>query len=155
MSKLIMCRGIPGSGKSYWANQEAESDPNVLIVTLDDIRDQYGSTQGGYSHSTEYYANAEMRSRIREGLKAGKTVISADTNLTSYHEYRMRELAKKYHAQFIIKEFDTPIETCIERDALRTNHRHVGPDKIQYYAAVLKGFKNSQGLDNENQETQW
>jgi predicted kinase len=154
MRKLIMCRGIPGSGKSYWANQQAHDDPNVTIVSSDDIRDEYGAMTGGYQgHKAEYHVTQEVRSRIREALKAGKTVISTDTNLTHYHEYRMRELAVKYKAAFEIKEFDTPLEVCIERDALRTDHHHVGADKIAYYNQILLGFKASKKVLDENQDS--
>lgn len=162
MSKLIMCRGIPGSGKTYWANEQVQNQelhhPNgVIIVSADDIRDEYGATDGGYQgHKAEFYVTQEVRKRIKDGLKAGKTVISTDTNLTHYHEYRMRELAVKFKAKFEIKEFDTPLHVCINRDALRDDHRHVGAGKIAHYHQIFQGFKASQSQRiqvNEDEKT--
>lgn len=44
-----------------------------------------------------------------------------DTNLDQKHEKRIRELALLYEAKVIIKEFDTDVNECIKRDALRPN----------------------------------
>jgi len=121
MKKLIMCRGLPASGKSTWA----ESQTNVIIVDSDDIR------RNGYSKEFEELVQVEKRNKIRRALQAGKTVISTDPNLLPRHERELRAIARKYKAQFEIKEFDTPLEECIRRDSLR--ERKVGELAIKYW----------------------
>lgn len=136
-----MCKGIPGSGKSYWAAEYKLSNPddNVIIVTSDDIREELGCLRGGYSVTKEQKVINEVEKRIIHGLRTGKIVISADTNLRLEHEDRMRHLARICKALFVIKTFDTDIETCIERDAKRVGHRKVGADGIRRYYNTLIG----------------
>lgn len=38
MSKIILCRGIQGSGKTTWAKQYCKEHPNSIRVNRDDIR---------------------------------------------------------------------------------------------------------------------
>ena len=38
MPKLILCRGIQGSGKTTWAKQYCKEHPNSIRVNRDDIR---------------------------------------------------------------------------------------------------------------------
>ena len=143
MPTLIMCKGIPGSGKSYWADDYASTNSNVIVVTRDDIRDEFGCTTGGWSPEKEGKVIEEMTSRIWMGLKAGKTVISADTNLKPQHEARLRRLAKLSNSNFVMKTFDTPLDECIERDSYRKDHHRVGADRIrEYYQIFLDNRKS-------------
>lgn len=152
MPTLIMCKGIPGSGKSYWAEDYKRSNPNpddVIIVTRDDIRDEYGCGSEGWSKDKEGYVIEEMKRRIRLGLRAGKTVISGDTNLKFHHEDMMRGIAKTCAANFVVKFFDTDLLTCIERDKQRVGNRKVGEHNIRRYHDVLMQNTNDQiGDDN-------
>jgi predicted kinase len=129
MSKLIMCRGIPGSGKSYWASQQ-----DAVVVTKSDIREEY-KFPCGFAGDDEW---------MIEALKKGFTVISADLNLTKKNESDLQKLAKKYNAAFEIKVFDTPLKTCIERDSQRDDYHRVGKKQIeQYYERFKLLFNNS------------
>lgn len=43
MNKVIICRGIQGSGKSTWAKQWVKEDPNHRIrINQDDFRNMFG-----------------------------------------------------------------------------------------------------------------
>lgn len=43
MNKIIICRGIPASGKSTWAKQWVLEDPEHRIrINQDDIRNMLG-----------------------------------------------------------------------------------------------------------------
>lgn len=117
--KLIMCKGLPGSGKSTWARSTTfEWKGSFQIVTKDDIRDELHYKTWSYDIEKEVMRIRDMR--ISEVLSKGGLVISADTNLAPKHEARLRELARKYRADFVIQSFlDVPVETCIERDLAR------------------------------------
>lgn len=41
MPKLILCRGIQGSGKTTWAKQYCKEHPNTIRVNRDDIRQMF------------------------------------------------------------------------------------------------------------------
>src|SRR5688572_12436041 len=128
MAKLTMCKGLPGSGKSTFArNQELTSTYTTIVVNKDSIRNSLGEP---WSREVEKKVLNTRDYLIDTALKAGKDVISDDTNLAPKHEHCLRNLAKKHGAQFIIKEFDTPLEECIRRDALRPDAERVGEKVI-------------------------
>lgn len=137
--RLIITKGLPASGKSTWAREEAARALKALIVTKDDIRAELFQKNWNYDKEKEVLRVRDFR--ISEGLNKGWLVISADTNLALKHEMRLRELAKKYKSTFEIKDFtDVPILTCIERDMKRDETEQVGEKVIrdmaeQFYTA--------------------
>lgn len=137
--KLIICRGIPASGKSTWA----KAQENAIVVTRDDIRLEYGCIGGGWSKEKEVqFVIPEMNKRIRDGLKEGKTVICADTNIPPKHVARLMGMAKQYDAEYFLKEFFTPLDICLERDSKREHP--VGEDNIRRYHKQLNEYGSLQ-----------
>lgn len=133
MSHLIICRGIPGSGKSYWAAQQAD----CVVVTRDDIRLRYNCIGEGWSKQMELdFIIPEMNTQIRDALLAGHTVISADTNVNPKAVLHLIDLAHSCGATIEIKEFDTPLAICIERDSQRVAPFKVGAEKLREYAEL-------------------
>lgn len=124
--KLIMCRGLPASGKTTWALQQKD----CVVVSSDDIR----ARMGGFKPALEDLVQIEKDSLIRRALYKGQSVISDDPNMTRLHENKLRALARRYGADFEIKTFDTPFEECVRRDSLRA--KRVGRDAIQKYVKI-------------------
>lgn len=131
MTKLIMCKGLPGSGKSTWAQSEVDNgNKGVVRVNKDEIRARDKKT---WTHDVEKEVLRVRDKEISEGLSSGKVVISDDTNFAQKHEMRLRELAKKYKATFIINEsfLEVSLEECILRDSLRDEYDRVGEKVIR------------------------
>lgn len=123
--KLIMCQGLPGSGKSTFAKSI-----NAFRVNKDSIRLDLEKQGWVWSKKGEKDVVKVRDTLIIEQLKKGYDVISDDCNF-GRHESRLREIAKQEGAEFEIKSFmDVPVETCIERDAQRTGKAQVGKDVI-------------------------
>ena len=124
---LTACRGLPGSGKTYWAQawleyMAIEGRRGALArVNRDDLRAML--FDAGYRASTEFIelrVTAAQHVMIRALLGKGVSVIVDDTNLHPEHMQELRELARKCRAQFEIRDFtDVPLDTCIARDTLR------------------------------------
>ena len=138
MAKLIMCRGLPGSGKSYWALRK----DNAVVVNKDSIRAILATSGWVWSPENEKDVIAERDKQITAALThpAIHTVISDDTNFGNKHENVLKQLAKKHGADFEIKVFDTPIEECIRRDSLREGKAKVGEGVIKSMAAKFLGY---------------
>ena len=120
MKKLIMTKGLPGSGKSTWALKVLADNPGAYKrVNKDSLRDLIDG--GKWSRDNEKFILTVRDLIIHAALTAGKHVIVDDTNLAPKHESALRALANKsYGAAFEIQDFtDVPIETCIERDLKR------------------------------------
>ena len=76
MAKLIITRGLPGSGKTTWA----KAQPGTVRVNRDELRRMMhgGHTGEGWA---ERQITVAQRAQIEALLRAGVSVICDDTNL--------------------------------------------------------------------------
>lgn len=120
MRKLIVTVGVPGSGKTYWAEQFTKERPGTVIVCKDNIRKVLEETGWKWSPENEKEVIKIRNSNIRGAFARGaEIVICADTNF-GRHQSALQGLAKGAGAEFEVKDFtQVPLEVCIERDAKR------------------------------------
>lgn len=118
MIKVILTKGLPGSGKSTWAKKVIQENPNAYKrINKDDLRVMLDD--GKHSEDSEKFILQVRDSLILMATEKGKHVIVDDTNLASKHEERVRQLVKG-KAELIIQDFtEVPLETCIKRDLNR------------------------------------
>lgn len=132
MPKLIILCGIPGSGKTTYA-QEYIKKYGGLHLSSDLIRKElYGdeSTQGNPSE-----VFALMQNRAIEALNNGMTVLYDATNITRKDRSNIISACPKF-VKIEAHVIWSTIETCIERDAAR--NRTVGTAVID---KMLKRFQ--------------
>ncbi len=158
--KLIMTKGLPGSGKSTWAKEKIEnSDGRWKRINKDDLRAMIDC--GKWSRENEKFILEIRDTVITFALLHGYNVIVDDTNLSPKHEITLRNLVNQYnndilpkkdHCEFEIKDFtDVSLEECIKRDQKRSNY--VGEKVIkQMYNQYLKP-KSEVIKDNPNLPT--
>lgn len=121
--KLIATRGLPGSGKTTWANKyvlEHEAG-SVVRVNRDSLREMLHA--GRWKGNKTEGVTKEMRDRIViAALNSGRDVIVDDTNLSPKTLAELERLANSPQHTLEIKDFtDVPLETCIKRDLARPN----------------------------------
>ena len=127
MSKqVIVCRGLPGSGKSSWAKEFVSKNPNSWKrINLDELRAMFDNSH--QSKGNEKFVKAMRDLLIIEALKDGKNVISDNTHLSPKSVNHIRQLVQKFNkdnngdVQVEEKFFDVPVEECIKRDLKRPN----------------------------------
>lgn len=146
MKKVIMMRGLPGSGKSTYAKQLVAEAPNTYKrINRDDLRAMFDN--GHFTKGNEKFVKQVRDILIIKALEEGKHVIVDDTNLSSTNETRVRQLVHEFNkthndtVQVEVVEITTPLEECIARDAKRPNP--VGAKRIremhrQFYATEDK-----------------
>jgi len=115
--KIIFCKGLPASGKSTWAKQHCAENPEFIRINKDDIRNFDGNPP--YSKDYEKSVLARQRDFGLNALLIGRSLIVDDTNFAPYHWEFWSEIAKSIGISIEIKEFNTPVEECIQRDAER------------------------------------
>lgn len=129
MKKLIMCQGLPGSGKSTWALAFGGSSP-TFVVNKDSIRVELA---GEWSKKQEAEVKRVRDERIIDYLTRYEhvTVISDDTNFAREHKTRLREIATICGAEFETKFFNLPLEECVKRARARTTQAQVPESAIR------------------------
>lgn len=140
--KLILLVGVPGSGKTTYAKEYMQSNINVIHLSSDGIRQElYGdeSTQG---NPNEVFSL--MQSRAVEALNNGQNVIYDATNITRKDRSGILSLCPKF-VNIEVHIIWSPIETCIERDAVR--ERTVGKDIIDRMLKRFQAPYYDEGID--------
>lgn len=138
MAKIVICRGIPASGKSTWAKNWVLENPNSRVrFNNDDIRNMLGKY---WVPSRETLVEAIKKQFTATSMKRGYDIVIDNMNLNpkevkyytllvDAHNQVVEELRNegklrpeddfKYELEF--KDFFTPLEECIHRDSLREN----------------------------------
>ena len=157
MAKIILCRGIQGSGKTTWAKQWTLEDPEHRVrFNNDDIRNMLGKYW--VPSREEIVFQLKLEFMVASMIK-GYDIVIDNMNLNpkeiEYYELYMKshnqvvdELKSenklnpqndsKYELEF--KDFFIPLQDCIERDSKRPNP--IGEEVIrktyEKYKDILK-----------------
>ena len=119
--KVILMRGLPGSGKSTYAKKLVEENPNAYKrINRDDLRMMFDN--GIVTKGNEKFAKQVRDILIIKALEDGKHVIVDDTNLSDKNFVRISQLVQQFNKEHNdtvsveIKEMETTLEECIKRD---------------------------------------
>ena len=134
--KLILCRGIQGSGKSTWAKAWVAEDPEHRIrINNDDIRNMLGPY---WVPQREDLVSSTKRNIAYTAIQYGYDIVVDNMNLNDKEVNFWKEIINvhnnaikdpnivqpswvqwEYEIEF--KDFFIPLEECIRRDANRPN----------------------------------
>lgn len=138
MAKIILCRGIQGSGKTTWAKQWVLEDPEHRVrFNNDDIRNMLGKY---WVPSREPIVTTMKNSFISGAAIFRMDVVIDNMNLNSKELDYWKDIANMFNYDLEIKNFFTPLQECIERDSKRPNP--IGEEVIrrtyEKYKDILK-----------------
>jgi predicted kinase len=142
MLKVILCCGIPASGKSTWAKQEIAKDPNNWVrINNDDIRAMMNNSV--WSADYERLITEVRKFVIKEALKQNKNVIIDNININKRHFKEVCEIAKSTNKDINVfeKTFFIDLEKAIERDSKRIGAAKVGEQVIRKWWKKSGGEK--------------
>ena len=134
MNKLIICRGIPASGKTFWAKQWVLEDPEHRVrINQDDIRLMLGKY---WVPSREELVQHIQKEALIEALNRGYDIVVDNTNLNKkvLDFYRALIIDHGNHAIEFKDFFNTSLSVCIERDKNRD---------LQVTEKVIRSFYNN------------
>lgn len=124
MSKIILCRGIQGSGKTTWAKQWVLEDPEHRVrFNNDDIRNMLGKY---WVPSREHLVSDIKKDFMVSAMEFGYDIVIDNMNLNSkeveYYENLVDSTLGYMNCYSLeYKDFFIPLEVCIERDSKREN----------------------------------
>lgn len=151
MPKIILCRGIQGSGKTTWAKQWVLEDPEHRVrFNNDDIRNMLGKY---WVPSREDLVRGQLDRFLWDSMSLGFDIVIDNMNLNpkeaKYYNTILNSwnnpkgvipdvVRPKYELEF--KDFFIPLQDCIERDSKRPNS--IGEEVIrktyEKYKDILK-----------------
>lgn len=126
--KVIVCTGLPGSGKSTWAKEWVAKNPtNRVRINKDDLRAMLHG--GKYSKGNERQVVCIEQDILLDSLERGKSVVIDNTHLATNkdglnkHFERIKTLVghNQTGVDVELKEFNVSPEECIKRDLQRPN----------------------------------
>lgn len=127
-----MTKGLPGCGKSTWAEQQVlNAEPGKAVRVNRDLLRTMLNVDRFKGSKTEQHVTRSRDALIQEAMRVETPlIISDDTNFhTQSCEDRFRAICAAHGYTFEVKDFtDVPVKTCIERDLMRA--RSVGKDVI-------------------------
>ncbi|MBG0561880.1 phosphatase domain-containing protein [Actinoplanes aureus] len=128
MTRLLITRGLPASGKTTFARK---LQPDVVRVNRDDLRIMLHGRRL-FTQRAEAQVTQAQRAAVEALLRARGSVIVDDTNLRGKTVREWAELAARFDATFEVHDFtDVPVEECVRRDADRPEDERVGEDAIR------------------------
>lgn len=141
--RLVICRGLPASGKTTFARKWVARDHlRRARVNRDDLRQMMDD--GEYVKGvTEQRIMAARDATISRLLERGVSVICDDTNLPNRTVRDLVALAARAKADWEIEDFTTvTVETCIARNEVRKDKAPLGYGVIQgMHSRFLHGRK--------------
>lgn len=137
MSTLYILIGLPGSGKSTWAEKERKN--NQVIISSDTYRKLLFGDETDQTHNSEVFN--KMRSDTYTYLKNGVDVIYDATNICIKDRRNIISAAKEVGSKVVGVLFITPIPACKERNKnrSRTVPEHVYDKMLRRFQMPLLG----------------
>jgi predicted kinase len=147
--EVVICKGLPASGKSTWAKKQAINN-HVKRINKDDLRAMIdSSTNMDYNESFICHCrNMILKASIENGL----SVIIDDTNLNPCHENTIRSIVDSCDSKYTIRieTFDIDLLECIRRNSLRSGKSRVPVRVIlEMYNSYIKDPKDPDISTNE------
>lgn len=131
MGKIIVLRGLPGSGKSYAAKLLLEEIGNSVRVNKDNLREMTFFSE--WSGKREDVVDRCEMQLIEFLLSKGKVPIVDDCNLGN-RVNRIKNIFFQHRVD--VYDVDTNYKECIRRDSSRVGKARVGKSVITNMALV-------------------
>lgn len=116
MKEIILTVGLPASGKTTWARQYCEENPNYVRINRDDLRNMSGIY---WLLQREKYITDLEKFAVKAAIKRGFNVILDATNLNPKVRNWIEPIALEHGCEVREEHFATSLEECIQRDKER------------------------------------
>ena len=126
--KLIICRGIPASGKTTWALEWLAQDPTKRArVNRDDIRWMVFNSGHG-DNVDESIVTRIHNAALQQLMYEGRDIVVDNTNLYKSNVSYLKKVAREKGYVVEFRDFIVTYEEALQRD--RGRARPVGDDIV-------------------------
>lgn len=136
MNRLIICRGLPASGKTTWAKEWVMEDPEHRVrINQDDIRSMLGKY---WVPAREPVVNAIQQEAILAAMNFGVDIVIDNTNLNRKVVDAYVKVAEKFKYTVEYEDFfNVSLEECLRRNVIRNTSL---PKDAQIADTVIVGM---------------
>ena len=123
VEKIVVMMGLPGSGKTYLAEEIGNMWDNTYVMNLDEIREKYGFWRKEYNHKDYIFNGMESYRWQSKIVLDGLFLTNEDifNALTCFSEY-----ASSGGIEVIVHRWDEDRETCLKNDGGRREKKSSG-----------------------------
>lgn len=135
---IVVCKGIPGSGKSTWSIEQLRKYPGKYKrVNRDSIREMLDG--GKFDWDNENFVESLRDIIIDRALRKGFDVIVDDTNLKDSVWEKICDIAKKVgNVRVMERYFEVTLKDALQRNSER--YKKVPEDVIEaFFEKYIKG----------------
>ena len=119
MKKVLLMRGLQGSGKTTYAKELVSNDKSWKRVSRDDLRKQLDNEV--FNPKNEKFITIARDQIIHAALNNGYNVVVDETGFNPETVKAIREIAESHDAVFEIRYIDTKLSVCLDRNSKRPN----------------------------------
>lgn len=141
MKKLVIMRGLPGSGKSTWIK---ENGYEIYTICPDSLRLMFAAPNPGISQDYNRRVWELIFEMLEERMKNGSLTVIDATHITWKSIKAYLDLCEKYQYLLEIKDFSNVSAcTCMSRNELREEYKKVPNEIILKMDDKLKTADNT------------
>ena len=134
MAKIIVTRGVPGVGKSSFAQHYQSQNTPAIIIERDLIRKEISGEGKPGEREFESKVTDIQHKRVKWSLREGLDVIVSDTNLPDRAVKVWMQIAHEMGAEVDVMDFrNVPLTDVLEANA----HRH-GTEKYVPIEVIME-----------------
>ena len=119
MNKIIILVGIPASGKSTLAKQLQQQCEDSVVISKDNIREQYSIQWGQQQDFVSKQENQLLMNAINENKKV---IIIDDSNLKKETRDKLKQIATQHGYETETIFMNTKLDEFIKRNKQRDKH---------------------------------
>ena len=130
---LILTVGIPGSGKTTWANEFVHNNPDSIIIERDEIRQSFYNQGHTFSDHLENQVKQIQKQNVIDAIRDPRTknIIVSDTNLNPNVRQSFYQIAQNFDVGYQEKVFHESFNRCVQRNENRGNDQVVPYDVMK------------------------
>jgi predicted kinase len=136
--QILICKGIPASGKSFFSKKLIEKDSSFKRINNDSIRESIGLSFSDKDNKTLRQIRKNIISNL---LEQDFNLVIDNVNPTYYQFNEIKSLAEQCGKEILIKEipFFISLEKAIEIDSKREGNAKVRSKVIKKFWDLLGG----------------
>lgn len=139
---IFVTRGLPGSGKSTWADNTVRILKNFVKVERDELRMSLFKSYWTGKQEDEEKVTRLQEALVRSYLAEGMSVIISDTHLPDRSVKKWLKLGHELSVPVYVQDFrHVPLEKVLENNKARNEWGKVVPEEViqDKYNRFIKG----------------